>query len=143
MAAALLLIGLFVVDSKTVAFTVNGMETGLMVMFVAGTLYVYAAAPPSRFALLLGLMWAGLQWTRPDGVIYAAALSLGVLLFGPVLPGAGSGGNCYAATLLPLVSHWRHMPPGFSGPGRIMGHHCRIRLPLKGRSSTPVSLLPG
>jgi hypothetical protein len=51
-----------------------------MMVFLALTLN--ALMVQSRHTILkLGLAWAGLMWTRPDGFIYIAAICLGFLLF--------------------------------------------------------------
>jgi hypothetical protein len=78
---ALIVLGfLFVVEAKAVAFSMNGMETAFMLLFVAwGLLLVVRDQPASWFAF--GLCSAGLMWTRPDGCIYIAVLSLAALLF--------------------------------------------------------------
>jgi len=75
-----LTLALIALDAKTLDFSTNGMETGLLLFFLAWSLHgVFIAGP--RQHLRLGLGWAGLMWTRPDGCIYIAALSLGALLF--------------------------------------------------------------
>jgi hypothetical protein len=74
------LIGMFSLDAKTIDFSTNGMETGFFVFFVTLTMYSLVI-PLARPGLLLGLAWAGLMWTRPDGFIYIIALGLGFLLF--------------------------------------------------------------
>ncbi|MEM1058381.1 MAG: hypothetical protein AAGK14_03965 [Verrucomicrobiota bacterium] len=79
-----LLVGLFLLDSKTLAFSINGMETAYLVFFGAMSLYCLYGQMQRRF-LWLGLAWAGLMWTRPDGCIYVAAVGVGWLLFAPVL----------------------------------------------------------
>lgn len=77
---AAFLVGMLAIDAKTVDFSINGMETGLMVMFLALTLNAMIA--PGRFpALQLGLAWAGLMWTRPDSFVYIGGLCLGFLVF--------------------------------------------------------------
>ncbi|HET7537297.1 MAG TPA: hypothetical protein VFJ90_12635 [Candidatus Didemnitutus sp.] len=76
------LVGLLLTDAKILDFSTNGMETALLLLFLAWTLYALLAAPP-RPVLQLGLAWAGLMWSRPDSFIYIALLSLGALLFGP------------------------------------------------------------
>lgn len=77
---AIFLLGMFVLDAKTLDFTINGMETGLLMVFLG--LMLNALVAPGRFpALQLGLSWAGLMWTRPDSFIYIGGLSIGFLLF--------------------------------------------------------------
>jgi hypothetical protein len=86
--AAGLIVVLVAVDTKIVDYSTNGQESGILVLFVAWTLYALMAAPP-RQALHLGLAWAGLMWTRPDSCVYIAALGVGTLVFCPPLPVAG------------------------------------------------------
>lgn len=69
-----------IIDAKTVDFTINGMETGLAILFIALTIYFLII--PSKAAIFkLGIAWTGLMWTRPDGFVYIGALALGFLLF--------------------------------------------------------------
>ncbi len=81
-AATFLVLGAFVMDAKIVDFSINGMETGLMMFFLALTVRAMSVGSP-RQALAIGLAWAGLQWTRPDSVVYIVALAIGYLLFAP------------------------------------------------------------
>ncbi len=67
-------------DAKTIDFTINGMETGFLMLFLAWVFYALVVRP-ERTWLHLGLAWGGLMWTRPDSFIYIAALSAGVWLF--------------------------------------------------------------
>lgn len=67
-------------DAKSLDFTVNGMETGLLLLFVSWTLWCQFGACSRRW-LWLGLAWAGLMWTRPDSFLYVGLLALGTLLF--------------------------------------------------------------
>ena len=78
--ATFVLIGMLAVDPKTVAFSINGMETAFLVFFVGLTVYSLAVAS-RRPALRLGIAWGGLMWTRPDGFIYGGAVAAGFLLF--------------------------------------------------------------
>jgi hypothetical protein len=72
---------LLLLDLKAVAFSVNGQETAFMLFFLAlGFVAVYRG--PADHWRLLGLSWAGLMWTRPDGCVYIAILSLVSLVFG-------------------------------------------------------------
>jgi hypothetical protein len=75
-----LLLGLFAVDAKILDFSTNGMETGFLVFFIVLTAYGLVM-PLRKPALVLGVAWAGLMWTRPDGFIYIVALSLGFFVF--------------------------------------------------------------
>jgi hypothetical protein len=72
----------YILDSKTVAFTTNGMETGFMLLFLGWAIYLLQSEGHDPW-LQRGCCWAGLMWTRPDGCIYIAALGLSQLLFQP------------------------------------------------------------
>jgi hypothetical protein len=79
--AAVIALGvLYVLDVKAVDFTINGMETAFMLLFVAWAVYLFQK-DVSRHWLALGLCWAGLLWTRPDGCVYIAVLSLGTVVY--------------------------------------------------------------
>ena len=71
--AIALLVGLFSIDAKIVDFSINGMETGMM-MFCLVLTFRAMLIPSRRQSLLLGAAWAGLMWTRPDSCIYIALL---------------------------------------------------------------------
>ncbi len=79
------LLGMFVFDTKIVDFSINGMETALIVFFLALTLYALVM-PLNRPSLMMGLAWGGLMWSRPDSFVYIVALSLGFLIFNPGSP---------------------------------------------------------
>lgn len=69
-----------VTDAKSVDFSINGMETAFMLLFLAGT--IHALARGGRGSVLqLGIAWGGLMWTRPDGCIFIGALALAGWLF--------------------------------------------------------------
>jgi hypothetical protein len=76
------LFGLFIFDAKINDFSINGMETAFLVWFLMLMLYAHLV-PTSRQGVLLGLAWAGLMWTRPDGFVPIVALGLAFLLFRP------------------------------------------------------------
>lgn len=78
--AALLAAGWLVTDAKSLDFSINGMETGLLLLFVAFTLWAQFAAVSRRW-LWMGLGWAGIMWTRPDGFLYIALFVAGGWLF--------------------------------------------------------------
>jgi hypothetical protein len=66
--ATIFLVGMVVLDAKTIDFTINGMETGLMILFLVLTLRAMIA--PGRYPVVeLGLAWTGLMWTRPDSFV--------------------------------------------------------------------------
>lgn len=68
---------LYALDSKAVAFSTNGMETAFFMMFAAGSL---ASLTKGR-AIALGIFWAGLLWTRPDGIVFIGLMAIAALLF--------------------------------------------------------------
>ena len=72
--------GLLLTDAKSVSFSVNGMETGFLLLFIALSLLIYTRAPRHGFAWL-GAAWAGLMWTRPDAFVTIGALGAGFWLF--------------------------------------------------------------
>jgi hypothetical protein len=75
-----LLVGMFAMDTKIIDFSINGQEIAFMMLFLALTLN--ALTVRSRWTVLkLGLAWAGLMWTRPDGFIYIAVIAISFLIF--------------------------------------------------------------
>ncbi len=101
--ATLLLTGLVMTDAKTVDFSINGMETAWMLLFLAGMVLAAERAGQGAWRAL-GVAWAGLMWTRPDSFIYIGAYALGVGLFAAGgAAGAGRAawfGQCVRAGLL-------------------------------------------
>jgi len=75
-----LTVALIGLDAKIVDFSINGMETGLLVFFLALAIHGLVVPGP-RQMLRLGAGWAGLMWTRPDSCVYIAILGVGTLLF--------------------------------------------------------------
>lgn len=76
----LLAAALYLLESKSVAFSSNGMETAFVLLALAlglGALARPAGDPPWR----LGAAWGLLLWTRADGAVYAALMALGLLAF--------------------------------------------------------------
>lgn len=74
-------VGLLATDLKSVDFTINGMETAFMLLFLAYAFWsLLGPARPGRWKHL-GLAWAGLMWTRPDSFIYIGALAGAWLVF--------------------------------------------------------------
>lgn len=71
---------MYVLDVKAVAFSVNGMETGFMLLFVGWCILLWSSRHP-RAWLARGSAWAGLLWTRPDGCVYIAAFALAEWVF--------------------------------------------------------------
>ena len=71
---------LFIVEAKSVMFSVNGMETGLMIFFLAWSFYLMSREKIDW--LQNGVAWGGMMWTRPDSCIYIAALAAAFFIFG-------------------------------------------------------------
>jgi hypothetical protein len=71
---------LFAAEFKSLAFSVNGQETALMLLFLLWTLRSIQLGADVRWKAL-GVAWAGLQWTRPDGCVFVAATALAALAF--------------------------------------------------------------
>lgn len=81
-----------VTDAKVLDFTINGMETAFMLLFLAYALWAHLTPGPRQW-LHLGGAWAGLMWTRPDSFLYIGVLAGGFLLFNrPALTGGTRGG---------------------------------------------------
>jgi len=78
---------LYLLDVNAVEFSSDGMETGFMLLFLGWGMYLLARGEPGCW-LAMGICWAGLMWTRPDGCVYIASLALAILLFevGPRYP---------------------------------------------------------
>lgn len=75
-----LTVALIGLDAKIVDFSINGMETGLLVFFLALAIHGLVVTG-SRQMLRIGVGWAGLMWARPDSCVYIAILGVGTLLF--------------------------------------------------------------
>ncbi|HWA88365.1 MAG TPA: hypothetical protein VG710_19210 [Opitutus sp.] len=72
--------GLVLADAKLTDFSINGMETAMLVFFVLllwSEMESRAEPRPSALAIAC----AGLMWTRPDGFILGAAIILPHLVF--------------------------------------------------------------
>lgn len=78
--ASVFLVAWLLTDAKTIDFTINGMESPFMIAFFGYALWAMFTGGQRRW-LHLGLAWAGMMWTRPDGFVTIAALSVGVWLF--------------------------------------------------------------
>ncbi|MCW5548480.1 MAG: hypothetical protein KIT44_05905 [Opitutaceae bacterium] len=81
--AAVLIIGWLALDSKIIDFSINGMETAFLLLFLAWTLLAHFNRTADAWKHL-GLAWAGLMWTRPDSFIYIGLISAGLWLFNDV-----------------------------------------------------------
>lgn len=78
--ATVAVVAWLVTDAKTLDFTINGMETAFMLLFLAYALWAHLVGGARQW-LHLGAAWAGLMWTRPDSFVYIALIAAGVLLF--------------------------------------------------------------
>ncbi|MBI2513715.1 MAG: hypothetical protein HYV96_17245 [Opitutae bacterium] len=78
--AAAFLAAFVAFDAKVLDFTINGMETPFMLLFLAYALWAHWTPGP-RQGVHLGAAWAGLMWTRPDSFIYIGLVAAGVWLF--------------------------------------------------------------
>jgi len=96
---------LYALESKTVAFTINGMETALVLFFLAGTVWSLDRGGP-RGWLRTGLFWGGLLWTRPDGAVFVALAGIAHLAFG----GRGLGARARELLLAGLVGAAVYLP---------------------------------
>ena len=74
------LVVFMILDAKSIDFSVNGMETGFLLLFIAYTLWALFVGGRRRW-LHLGLAWGALMWTRPDSFLYIGLLSAGVFFF--------------------------------------------------------------
>ncbi|RXK55281.1 hypothetical protein ESB00_05120 [Oleiharenicola lentus] len=78
--AAALLALLLATDAKMLDFTINGMETAFMLLFLGLALRAHFTPGPRQW-LHLGGAWAGLMWTRPDSFIYIGLVAAGCWIF--------------------------------------------------------------
>ncbi len=63
---------LLTLEVKTVVYAANGQEAGFLALFLL-PLAILVRYEPNRW-LLIGALCAGLQYTRPDGVIYYGSI---------------------------------------------------------------------
>lgn len=75
--ATLVTAAFWFLDAKLAAFSTNGMETALLVLFVV---MAWRAMIDARM-VLAGVALAGAMWTRPDGFVFVGAVAAGVWLF--------------------------------------------------------------
>lgn len=78
--AVAFVVGAVALDAKSLDFTINGMETAWMLLFLAYAFWAHLRVD-SRSWIHLGTAWAGLMWTRPDSFIYVALIAAGFWLF--------------------------------------------------------------
>ncbi len=93
--AAIAIGAAWLLDAKTVDFAINGMETALVVLFVVVT---WRALAGGARLWPVALACTGLQWTRPDGCVFFAALAGAWLITGA--RGAGLSRRQQLARLL-------------------------------------------
>jgi hypothetical protein len=93
---------LFAVEFKSLAFSMNGMETGLMLFFLAWIVRLVQRGADVHWKAL-GVVWAGLQWTRPDGCIFIAATAVSALALGVGGPRGGLLKGFVKAGILSLL----------------------------------------
>ena len=94
-----------ILDAKTIGFSSNGMETGLLVFFTA-LAWCELNRPEGIRRGLMAFSLAGLMWTRPDACVLAFAMIASVWLFAgdrdnrpwrpDMLKAAAIGGLLYA-----------------------------------------------
>ena len=80
-ATAVLLAVCAATDAKTVDFSINGMETPFTLLALALFLYFTSTLSKQKLAVRLGVVWAVLQYARPDGFVYSLLLMASMLLF--------------------------------------------------------------
>jgi hypothetical protein len=71
--------GLWIFDPKIVDFSINGMESALVIFFAV---YTWRGLVNGARLWPLALGFGGLQWTRPDGFVFFGALALAWLCWG-------------------------------------------------------------
>jgi hypothetical protein len=81
--ATVLLVGVFSLDTKTIDFSINGMETPYLLLALILVFYFITFHPMANLKIRLGVAWALLEYARPDGFLYALLLIAGMLLFLP------------------------------------------------------------
>ena len=81
------LFGLLIADAKLTDFSINGMETAMLVWFLL-LLWSELEAPTGPRVGWLAAACAGLMWTRPDAFVLAGVLTLAHVIFPARLAGA-------------------------------------------------------
>ncbi len=71
--------GAWALDPKTLDFSINGMESALLIFFAILTWRGFIDGARLRWC---ALGFAGLQWTRPDGCVFFGAIAAAWLLSG-------------------------------------------------------------
>jgi hypothetical protein len=135
-----LTVALIGLDAKTVDFSINGMETGLLIFFLALAVHGLLVSGP-RQVLRIGIGWAGLMWTRPDSCVYIAVLGVGSLLFS-INKTAGISLSAWLKTLLrsALVCTILYLP-WFLWAWSYYGSPIPHTIIAKGVNHPPINLL--
>lgn len=76
------LFGLLLADAKLTDFSINGMETAILVYFLM-VLWSELEAPAGPRVIWLAVAYAGLMWTRPDAFFLAGLVTFAFLVFPP------------------------------------------------------------
>jgi hypothetical protein len=136
-----LTVALIGLDAKIVDFSINGMEIGLLIFFLALVIHGLLVNGP-RQALRLGVGWAGLMWTRPDSCVYIAVLGVGSLLF-LTSPAAGKSPLAWLKTFLRsgLVCTLLYLP-WFLWAWSYYGSPVPHTIIAKGVTHPPINLAP-
>lgn len=79
-AGCLTAVGLFLLDAKISDFTIDGMETAILLFFAVWTVLALLQSPQCSVQRL-AIGFAGLMWTRPDGFVFAGGLVIGFVVF--------------------------------------------------------------
>lgn len=79
---AIVLVIAYGIEIKIVDNATNGMESGIVGLFLGWMVYACFVAR-HRQILQIGLAWAGLMWSRPDSFIYIGIFGIGLLLIPP------------------------------------------------------------
>ena len=74
------LVCLLATDAKSVDFTINGMETGFLLLGFAYAFWAMFGAT-KRASMHLGIAWGSMMWSRPDSFIYIGLFAGAVFLF--------------------------------------------------------------
>lgn len=80
--ACLLATGLLAFDLKSIDFSINGMETALLLCGLVASVWSLVARPDPSWKVI-GSIWAILLWVRPDSFVYFGSFAVGWLWFSP------------------------------------------------------------
>lgn len=130
--SAVMLIGLFAFDAKTIDFAINGMETAYVVLALSLFIYFVTTQPLEKLAWRLGAVWAFLEYARPDGLIFAGLLSVALILFAEdkrvawsvAIKAALIGALLFLPwCIIALVYYGSPVPHSIVAKGALMGYH--------------------